>query len=51
MNCLSCKLYSVGQFGSVKLALYRQKMYVAVKIMKENTMEEESFIEEAEVMT
>nr|XP_039259723.1 tyrosine-protein kinase TXK-like [Styela clava] len=40
-----------GQFGVVKLALYRNKQYVAVKMMREGTMEEDSFIEEAEVMT
>ena len=40
-----------GQFGVVNLALYRGKTYVAVKIMKENTMQEDSFIEEAQVMT
>jgi len=41
----------LGQFGSVKLAMYRHRTHVAVKIMKENAMEEDSFIEEAEVMT
>uniref|UniRef100_H2ZIU1 Tyrosine-protein kinase n=1 Tax=Ciona savignyi TaxID=51511 RepID=H2ZIU1_CIOSA len=40
-----------GQFGVVKLATIRGKQYVAVKIMKEGTMEEDQFIEEAEVMT
>ena len=35
----------------VKLAKYRGRNYVAVKIMKEETMQEDSFIEEAEVMT
>jgi len=30
---------------------YRGKTKVAVKVMKEGTMEEDQFIEEAEVMT
>ncbi|XP_078494431.1 tyrosine-protein kinase Tec isoform X3 [Ciona intestinalis] len=40
-----------GQFGVVQLASIRGKQLVAVKIMKEGTMEEDHFIEEAEVMT
>lgn len=40
-----------GQFGVVKLALYRNRQQVAVKMMRQGTMEEDSFIEEAEVMT
>ena len=40
-----------GQFGVVNLAKIRGKQLVAIKIMKEGTMEEDSFIEEAEVMT
>lgn len=39
-----------GQFGVVKLALFRNQQYVAVKMMREGMMEEDSFIEEANVM-
>lgn len=40
-----------GQFGVVKLGIYRERQHVAVKMMREGTMEEDNFIEEAEVMT
>ncbi|XP_076823262.1 tyrosine-protein kinase TXK-like isoform X1 [Clavelina lepadiformis] len=40
-----------GQFGVVHRGLFRGTRQVALKIMKEGTMEEEKFIEEAEVMT
>nr|CAB3226467.1 tyrosine-protein kinase Btk29A [Phallusia mammillata] len=40
-----------GQFGVVRLGKYRGKKDVALKIMKEGTMEEDHFIEEAEFMT
>ena len=51
-DCSGSTLTSaLGQFGKVNLARYRGRKRVAVKVMKENTMEEESFIEEAEVMT
>ena len=39
-----------GQFGVVKRGRYRG-MDVAVKMMKEGTMSEDEFIEEAKVMT
>ena len=41
----------LGQFGVVHRGLFRGTRQVALKIMKEGTMEEEKFIEEAEVMT
>lgn len=40
-----------GQFGVVRLAKWKGRRKVAVKMMKEGAMEEDSFIEEAEVMT
>lgn len=39
-----------GQFGVVQLALFRNERYVAVKMMREGMMEEDSFVEEAKVM-
>jgi len=42
---------NAGQFGKVMFGKYRGKTKVAVKVMKEGTMEEDQFIEEAEVMT
>ena len=41
-----------GQFGLVKLAkINKQNRFVAVKIMRENAMSEDDFVEEAKVMT
>lgn len=39
-----------GQFGVVQLAWFRNQQYVAVKMMREGMMEEDSFVEEAKVM-
>ncbi|KAK2141824.1 hypothetical protein LSH36_1035g01017 [Paralvinella palmiformis] len=39
-----------GVFGTVKLALYRNTQKVAVKMMKEGTMSEDDFIDEAKTM-
>lgn len=39
-----------GQFGVVQLALFRNQYYVAVKMMRDGMMEEDSFVEEAKVM-
>lgn len=40
-----------GQFGVVRRAKWRGYMDTAVKMMKEGTMSEDDFIEEAKVMT
>lgn len=40
-----------GQFGVVRRGRWRQSKDVAVKMMKEGTMSEDDFIEEAKVMT
>ncbi|XP_014667055.1 PREDICTED: tyrosine-protein kinase Btk29A-like isoform X2 [Priapulus caudatus] len=40
-----------GQFGVVRRGLFRGSIEVAIKMMKENTMSEDDFIEEAKVMT
>lgn len=40
-----------GQFGVVRHGKWMSKMDVAVKLMKEGTMSEQDFIEEAKVMT
>lgn len=40
-----------GQFGVVRRGKWRGSMDVAVKMMKEGTMSEDDFIEEAKVMT
>ena len=40
-----------GQFGVVRRGKWRQKIEVAVKMMKEGTMSEDDFIDEAKVMT
>lgn len=40
-----------GQFGVVRRGRWRQTKDVAVKMMKEGTMSEDDFIEEAKVMT
>jgi len=40
-----------GQFGVVKRGKWKGTIDVAVKMMKENTMSEDDFIEEAKVMT
>ena len=42
-------LNTLGQFGVVKLGKIGNEL-VAVKIMKQGSMEESSFIDEAEVM-
>lgn len=39
-----------GQFGTVSRGIYNGRMEVAVKVMKEGTMSEADFIEEAKVM-
>lgn len=39
-----------GQFGRVMQAVYRRQTEVAVKMMKEGSMLEEDFIEEAKIM-
>lgn len=40
-----------GQFGVVRRGKWRGSIDVAVKMMKEGTMSEDDFIEEAKVMT
>lgn len=40
-----------GQFGVVRRGKWRGTIDVAVKMMKEGTMSEDDFIEEAKVMT
>ena len=40
-----------GQFGVVRRARWRGYIDTAVKMMKEGTMSEDDFIEEAKVMT
>jgi predicted Ser/Thr protein kinase len=40
-----------GQFGVVRRGRWRGSIDVAVKMMKEGTMSEDDFIEEAKVMT
>lgn len=40
-----------GQFGVVRRAKWRGYIDTAVKMMKEGTMSEDDFIEEAKVMT
>ncbi|XP_033218035.1 tyrosine-protein kinase Btk29A isoform X1 [Belonocnema kinseyi] len=40
-----------GQFGVVRRGIWRGSIDVAVKMMKEGTMSEDDFIEEAKVMT
>ena len=40
-----------GQFGVVRRGKWRGCIDVAVKMMKEGTMSEDDFIEEAKVMT
>ena len=41
-----------GQFGVVKLAkINKRNQFVAVKIMRENAMSEDDFVDEAKVMT
>jgi len=40
-----------GQFGVVRRGKWRAKIEVAVKMMKEGTMSEDDFIDEAKVMT
>ena len=40
-----------GQFGVVRHGKWMSKIDVAVKLMKEGTMSEHDFIEEAKVMT
>lgn len=40
-----------GQFGVVKKGKWKGTIDVAVKMMKEGTMSEDDFIEEAKVMT
>lgn len=40
-----------GQFGVVRHGRWKGKIDVAVKLMKEGTMSEQDFIEEAKVMT
>lgn len=51
IGSLSIILIILGQFGVVNMGKIRGKQQiVAVKVMKEGTMEEENFIEEAEVM-
>ena len=39
-----------GQFGTVKLAIWKDSKKVAVKMMKEDTMSEDDFIDEAKTM-
>ena len=48
--CLLEELGS-GQFGVVRKGRWMQSIEVAVKLMKEGTMSEQAFIEEAKVMT
>lgn len=40
-----------GQFGVVRRGKWRAKIEVAIKMMKEGTMSEDDFIDEAKVMT
>lgn len=40
-----------GQFGVVRRGKWRGRIDTAVKMMKEGTMSEDDFIEEAKVMT
>jgi tyrosine-protein kinase Tec len=40
-----------GQFGVVRRGKWRGSIDVAVKMMKEGTMSEDDFIDEAKVMT
>lgn len=40
-----------GQFGVVRHGRWRSRIDTAVKMMKEGTMSEDDFIDEAKVMT
>lgn len=44
------KALGAGQFGEVRLAIYRREIEVAVKTMKEDAMSEDDFIDEAKIM-
>uniref|UniRef100_A0A4W3I4U2 Tyrosine-protein kinase n=1 Tax=Callorhinchus milii TaxID=7868 RepID=A0A4W3I4U2_CALMI len=39
-----------GQFGVVQLGMWKQKYNVAIKMIKEGSMSEDEFLEEAEIM-
>ncbi|XP_078369187.1 tyrosine-protein kinase TXK-like [Oculina patagonica] len=45
------KELGTGQFGTVREGTFRGRLTVAVKMMKEGSMSEDDFIEEAKVMT